>query len=155
MKIKIREARDADEEAVKSVIASALKDRYGPTAKVDEWKPFNEYKIFYVAEGNGVILGTAGLIEYKKDAPQLKKMYVQPGLQRGGIGSGLFEKIEEYARGKNFRRIVLTTLPEMTAGIDFYKKHGFRIIDEPDLKTKDPSKADIRKKQICMEKIIS
>lgn len=146
--IKIRKYRDADENKVKELINSVLKSIYGKDSGVEKWENFKEYAVFYVAEEDSNILGTAALKKADDGTIKLKRMYVDQKIQHKGLGTRLFEKILEYAKKNNVKRIILTTLPEMKSGTAFYIKQGFKIIDDPKLK-------DYSEKQIAMEKILT
>jgi len=75
-----------------------------------------------VAMGGFKIIG-AGVAE-------LKRMRIAPELQGGGIGSALLRRLEELAREKNIRKLILETASSRPKTLSFYSKHGYARVGE-------------------------
>ena len=83
---------------------------------------------FFVAEIDGTIVGTAGIIPIGVAADgihELRKMYLDPAARGRGVGQRLLSASLTHARDNGARRIVLDTAERMTAAIAFYEKNGF------------------------------
>ncbi|WP_413303386.1 GNAT family N-acetyltransferase [Bacillus sp. 1P10SD] len=85
---------------------------------------------FFVAENDGELIGymfaIGGTAKRNKHS-----VYIVIGIlkdYRGqGIGTRLFEKLEDWAVERNFRRLELTTVTRNVAGVALYKKMGFEV----------------------------
>ena len=149
--MKIRKYKKEDEEKVKKLIYSVLCDMYGST-KI-KWEDFSKYIIFYVAEKDKETIGCVALKDIGNKWIKLKRMYVKTQMQRKGIGSILLNKCSDFGKEKGFKKIVLTTYPEMKKAVNFYKKHGFEIVKNPSDKFfTNPNLRKYNKKQIVMER---
>ncbi len=87
---------------------------------------FENNGIFYVAEDDGKIIGTIGVLREKKDVARLSRMYVSNDYRKQGIGQKLLDKIFGFCENKDYKKIILSTYPEMKAAIKFYEKNGFK-----------------------------
>ncbi len=76
----------------------------------------------------------AGYVSYgpgeREGELKLHKLYVDPDLQRRGLGGELLDHVEEYARRAGFRAIALQVNRRNPYGLPFYRKHGFRVRQE-------------------------
>lgn len=129
--MKIRNFTNKDEKKVKKMINETLIDIYGEKAEIKEWEDFNQYIIFYLAEKNNKIIGTAAIKKINNKTLKLKRMYVIPSVQGKGVGQVLMNKIMDFCIKNKYKRIILTTYKEMSKGINFYKKNGFAIVKNP------------------------
>jgi len=149
--IKIRRYKASDEINVKALIGSVLQSIYGKP--VVDWEDFNKYVIFYLAEENGEIIGTAALKEVDNEMIKLKRMYVRVDKQHKGIGTKLLKKVLDYTKKNKFKKMILTSYPEMEIAINFYKKHGFKIVENPSDKFfTSPQLREYNKRQVAMER---
>jgi ribosomal protein S18 acetylase RimI-like enzyme len=73
-------------------------------------------------------LGCVGLRAFEKDTAEMKRLYVAPAGRGRGIGAALARRIIDEARRLGYRRLVLDTLPDMTAAQALYRSLGFREI---------------------------
>jgi ribosomal protein S18 acetylase RimI-like enzyme len=88
----------------------------------------------------GQLLGTATLVV--GDGPyaelagpgdaELRMLAVAPAARRRGVGAALVASVLERARAGGARRLVLSTLPTMTAAHRLYRRFGFARAPELD-----------------------
>lgn len=75
---------------------------------------------FFVAEGDGMIVGTIGL-EARRPYALLRSAAVDPGRHGGGIGAQLVEALVQEAEGRGIEALYLFT-PSAAA---FFERNGF------------------------------
>jgi len=80
---------------------------------------------FFIAELDGVLLGTAGIIPKDAARYELRKMYLDPRSRRQSVGQALLDECIKFASERGALFVVLDTTEQMTAAIGFYEKNGF------------------------------
>jgi putative acetyltransferase len=80
---------------------------------------------FWVAELDGALVGTCGVVPVAPHTFELRKMYLSRASRGLGAGSRLLEVAIACVRARGGRRIVLDTVEQMTRAIAFYEAHGF------------------------------
>lgn len=86
---------------------------------------------FWVAERDGRIVGTIGLIGFSASECALRKMFVAAEA-RGrelGVAAGLLAILLDHARAKGITGITLGTVEKLHAARRFYEKNGFFAVD--------------------------
>jgi GNAT superfamily N-acetyltransferase len=86
---------------------------------------------FWVAEMDGRIVGTIGLIGFGTGEGALRKMFVAAEA-RGrelGVAAGLLAILVNHARDAGIKGITLGTIERLHAARRFYEKNGFVLID--------------------------
>ncbi len=86
---------------------------------------------FWMAEREGRIVGTIGLICFGTSEGALRKMFVAAEA-RGrelGVAAGLLDILLGHARAKGIRGITLGTVEKLHAARRFYEKNGFVLFD--------------------------
>ena len=83
---------------------------------------------FFGWEVDGELIGIMGF-EPIKDVTLIRHAYVLPRWQRQGIGS----KLLDYLRGLvTTSRLLVGTWSDAQWALDFYEKHGFRLLPDKD-----------------------
>jgi ribosomal protein S18 acetylase RimI-like enzyme len=92
------------------------------------------------AGGDAKIAGTIMLVTWPRagelvggpDEAEIRALAVAPGVQQGGVGTGLLLTALNWAELGGARRVVLSTLPAMRAAHRLYERNGFRRLPDRD-----------------------
>ena len=134
--IKVREAR-FDEPAVQRLIAEAMAElsrRYGgtgddtPVATTDFAPPSGAFFVAYDT-ADDELLGCAGWRAHGPDA-ELKRMFTVPAARGRGVARRLLAAIEESARERGCKRVILETGDRQPEAIALYLRCGYERIDD-------------------------
>ncbi len=85
---------------------------------------------FWVAEADGEVVGTVGLLDIGGHQAAVRKMFVRSG-HRGpthGVGRRLLDTLVGWCRTHAVRDVYLGTTRTFVAAHRFYEKHGFRPV---------------------------
>lgn len=74
-------------------------------------------------------IGCAGLRAFDDTTAEMKRLYVAPRARGRDVGRALAKAIVETAREYRYERVVLDTLPSMSAARALYETMGFKPID--------------------------
>lgn len=85
---------------------------------------------FWVAIQNDVLVGTFGLERAAPDAMELRRMYVDAGARRKGIGRRMLQYAEDECRRRNVARLELSTAEIQSAALSLYRNAGYRLLRE-------------------------
>ena len=83
---------------------------------------------FRLASEGGHAVGCVALRHFANGSGEIKRLYVAPQARGGGTGEALVRAIVAAGRQLRYRRLVLDTLPSMTAAQDLYRRLGFRPV---------------------------
>jgi putative acetyltransferase len=70
-------------------------------------------------------VGCGAIRRCRKDAAEIKRVYVRPDFRGAGIGRRLTQALLDRAEKQGYDRAVLDTLPTLTSAIDLYRRMGF------------------------------
>jgi len=90
---------------------------------------------FWVAEKDGVIVGTIGLKDIGNDQAALRKMFVAAEARgrEHGTAAKLLERLFAHAANVALSEIYLGTTEKFLAAHRFYEKHGFVQVEKAEL----------------------
>ena len=132
----IRRAAARDRDAVARELAAYLRhigERFdaGLDHDIAHWE--QEYAppvgvLLVVEDGDGEIVGTAGVRRLDEGVGEVKRMWIEPRCQGQGVGRQLVERTIEEARALGFRALRLDTEARMAAALRLYRDAGFAEI---------------------------
>ena len=143
MKFEIRKIINEDNQRVKEVLVSVMKEFDVPENGTALSDPelndmFGSYKnnksIYLVVVVDNEIFGGAGismLNGQKKNICELQKMYFLPKIRKYGIGKILIEKCIKFAKNVGYEFCYIETMHNMKDAQNLYKKYDFSYIDRP------------------------
>ena len=79
----------------------------------------------FVAEAEGRVVGTAALVPHGAHALELRKVAVDPSIQRQGIARQLMQRCIEWARARRATDLVLCSNSQLVAALRLYESMGF------------------------------
>lgn len=82
---------------------------------------------FWVAVAVSAVIGTVGLEAVGDGAFELRRMYVDVGHRRRGLGSALLAHAEATCRRDGARKLILSTSELQSAAIALYEAAGFKL----------------------------
>lgn len=153
MEFKVRRCGPGDERALSALGRATFLETYAGTAEASDILAYMETEhsvehyqhwlvgdsayiwVVETAVGSSAIgylvaldLGEAGL----SNQMEIKRIYLLYRFHRNGIGNFLFDEILTTAREKRVTALILKVHEVNKNAIDFYFRHGFRIVgDEP------------------------
>ena len=83
----------------------------------------------WVAERDGRVVGTVAAVPRNGEL-YIRSMAVRPAVRGEGIAARLLQAVESFATARQYRRLVLTTTPFLTAALQLYEREGFRLTGE-------------------------
>jgi putative acetyltransferase len=121
----IRPAQPEDLEAVRSFLREYA-DGLGVDLSFQDFEseladPLGFYELVLLADE-----GCVGLRRIDGETCEMKRLYVRPAGRGSGLGRRLAEAVIAEARARGYKRMLLDTLPEMTAAQALYRSLGFR-----------------------------
>jgi ribosomal protein S18 acetylase RimI-like enzyme len=111
----------------------------------------SDSELCLVAELENEIVGFALGTTVEKSNSAWKYGYlvwigVRPGLQKKGVGDGLFNEIKKRMIDQGVRMVIIDTDADNEAGIRFFRKHGFGSIQKHVYMTLNLAKKTRKKK---------
>ncbi len=108
-------------------IAAALHGDYRDIA--GHYRPGRSQGFWLALSPAGNLLGTFALRPHGPEVAELRRMYVDAGARRRGVGSAMLGWAEEEAARCGFRSLFLTTSSLNLAAIELYRGSGYRQSD--------------------------
>ena len=87
------------------------------------------YGCLLLARTNGELVGCVAVRNQGETVCEMKRLYMKPQHRGTGLGRRLAESAIGYAQQLGYTRMVLDTLPSMTAAQSLYESLGFREVE--------------------------
>jgi GNAT superfamily N-acetyltransferase len=138
--VRIRALAAADVAAVTELVAAVLGE-FGFTAQVggverDLAEVRDRYggatAGFWVAERDGVVVGTVAVRPKEGRTCELKRLYLRPDERGTGLGQRLYEHAEAFARATGYERIWLDSSRRFARAHKLYQRNGFVLLESLD-----------------------
>jgi len=139
LQLKIRDARDADADGLIALIEACYSEYEGCVLDVDGEAPelqgiatahAAQGGRFWVAESDGVVLGSVGIVPNGDGAFELKKLYVTKEARRMGLGRRLLSLAEVEAMSRGARAIELWSDTRFADAHRLYDRQGYTLLPE-------------------------
>lgn len=143
MDIQIRTAKLEDYNAVEAIMKQVHKLHVGWRPDVykqqetilplDEFKQAIQEQAFFVAEGEGKVVGILGLmyrhvetpVHVTKDITFIDSMAVDESYRKKGVGHAFFDFLKELKKEKGYDAIELQVNARNKAAYNMYRNYGF------------------------------
>ncbi len=138
--VRIRALEPADVAAVTALVTEVLAE-FGFTAQVggveeDLREVRDRYgggkAGFWVAERDGIVVGTVAVRPKEGGACELKRLYLRPAERGTGLGQRLYEHAEAFARAAGYERIWLDSSRRFERAHRLYQRNGFVLLESLD-----------------------
>ena len=84
----------------------------------------------WIAEKDGQIVGSVGIIESSQLQARLRWLLVDPENRRFGLGKVLVDEAIDFCKQCGYKSVFLETFSELIAAGHLYKSAGFEIVEE-------------------------
>ncbi len=129
--ISVRLFRASDQAAARTLVEEGLGEHFGYIDRdanpdlIDIAASYTKApNAFFVAEANGAVVGTTGLI-VQGDTGRLVRVAVARAYRRSGVASQMMSSVAGFARRARLAKLVVHTQPEWPDAMGFYQSHGF------------------------------
>ncbi|MBI4080368.1 MAG: GNAT family N-acetyltransferase [Candidatus Levybacteria bacterium] len=134
----IRSFKKEDQPYAQEIILNGLKEYWGfidntlnPDVYAIEKTYVQEGCRFLVAEADGRIVGTGGLMRTKDaNVAQIVRVSVHPDHRRQGVAKEIVTHLLDYAREMGYKKVLVETTKSWIAPRTLYNQLGFREIRE-------------------------
>jgi GNAT superfamily N-acetyltransferase len=87
---------------------------------------------FWVADEDGVIVGTVAVRPKDDGRCELKRLYLRPDRRGSGLGQRLYAHAEAFARAAGYERIWLDSSRRFAQAHRLYERNGFVLLERLD-----------------------
>ncbi len=87
------------------------------------------YEFLLLAKNMGEPIGAVGLKKHSNDICEMKRLFVDPNIQRSGVGEALSVRLIAEAKKYGFKKMLLDSLRRLKPAVALYQKLGFIEIE--------------------------
>lgn len=129
----IRPARPEDQEQVLALVTMILNKEFladSAAYATDDLECLTRTyappeNLFLIAEEKGSLVGTCGVKADGTEAAILRRLFVDPGHRRQGIGENLLKEALAFCRRRRFKKVIIRTSGRMEQAIRLCRSLGF------------------------------
>jgi putative acetyltransferase len=88
----------------------------------------SDITVFYVAFDGDEPVACGGLRQLDSEHGEVKRMFVAPDRRGSGLSVAILKALDDDARGRGWRRLVLETGDQQPDAVRFYEREGFTRI---------------------------
>jgi len=146
--VSIHRYAPGDEQGIVDLIVPIQREEFGIDISAEDQPDLLDIARFYqtgagdfwVARGDGKVIGTIALKDIGNHQVALRKMFVAASWRgkEHGVARRLLEHLIEAARERGVKRIYLGTTAKFLAAHRFYERHGFELIEQEALPASFP-----------------
>lgn len=139
----VRTYQESDRDAVIALVLHCQNDGTRPTVTVDDQPELlrieelylNAGGGFWVADDDGTLAGSIGLLDCGEGVGILKKFFVYEPYRSAPhhLGRRLYAELLDFARTHDFRELYLDTPKNTDRAHRFYEKAGWEQVEESDI----------------------
>lgn len=132
MRIVYTDGSDKDFVELCSMLDDNLNEIVGGEQQRTEYIQYNSLNNIHdvvLAYVDELPVGCASFKKYDDQTAEVKRVFVHKDHRGKGISQQLMNKIEELAKGKGYKKLILETGKAMVVAHALYMKLGFQIID--------------------------
>jgi GNAT superfamily N-acetyltransferase len=131
--IKIRKISQQDNNAVKNLISSIMRDEFVESASsyaTDDLDNACEHyggkhEVFYLAEKDGQIVGTVGIKNDGAHCALLRRLFLKKEFRGKGYGSKLVQQALDFCKNSGYKKVIFRGTSAMAAACKTCLKNGF------------------------------
>ncbi|WP_116247048.1 GNAT family N-acetyltransferase [Nocardiopsis sp. FIRDI 009] len=140
---------DPDAVRLRGLQRTEIAERYGtPDSEPGTPPSADDIAVFVVArDEDGTAVGCGGLRDLGDDAGEVKRMYVVSERRGSGAASVVLAALEDWARGRGWKRLRLETGDRQPDAVRFYTRSGYEPIPPFGAYADCPS-------SLCFEKVL-
>lgn len=127
----IRRFRPDDQAAARALILAGLAEHWGPldparNRDLDDLRQAFADGEFWVADDQGQIVGTAGLLLRGPETGEIVRVSIARERRRAGLGRALLASLVTAAEARGLRSLTVETTASWSDAVAFYDRLGFR-----------------------------
>ena len=136
----VREFEARDQRAARSTVLEGLGEHFGSVDEslnpdLDDIQASypSAGQVFLVAESDGTLVGTAGLLFETPGSGRIVRMSVRRAFRRQGVSTALLGALVEEARARSLDALIVYTKPHWVDATSFYQQAGFEPFSEDEV----------------------
>lgn len=98
-------------------------------ARVGEYNDPTDVETAFIAYVGGEPVGCIGLKKYDGEHAELKRLFLKEEYRGRGLSQKLVAAVEEEARSRGFRYMLLQTARALASAVALYEKSGYEVIE--------------------------